>query len=248
MEKQLCVVVRYFSKEKAGIGTTFLSIIALESGTAEGIFDSLVQFLKKNKLTPENCMGLATDGCSTMCGKNNSVLTKFQAVSPRMIHIRCICHSIQLCSSFALRHLPCNIEFMVGETYNWFSHSTVHQKKFKELFSSINIGEELQKKLKVSDTCWLSIAPCIQWILGQFEELKPHFQLIKDTENNYTAELFYQMFCSPENKFYLLFLKPILLDLNRVNKLFQLEKGSPVKLLGELIDLYCALVQKVLKP
>lgn len=162
MEKQLCVVVRYFSKEKAGIGTTFLSIIALESGTAEGIFDSLVQFLKKNKLTPENCMGLATDGCSTMCGKNNSVLTKFQAVSPRMIHIRCICHSIQLCSSFALRHLPCNIEFMVGETYNWFSHSTVHQKKFKELFSSINIGEELQKKLKVSDTCWLSIAPCIQ--------------------------------------------------------------------------------------
>ena len=65
-----------------------------------------------------------------------------------------------------------------------------------------------------------------------------HFQLVKDEERNYTADLLYQIYCTPENKLYLLFLKPILLELNRVNKLFQLDKDSPVKLLGELMTLY----------
>ena len=167
-----------------------------------------------------------------MCGRNNSVITKFQAVCPRVVHIRCICHSIQLCSSYALKTLPCNIEFMVAETYNWFCHSTVHQQKYKQLYSCINVGEEPIKILKVSDTHWLSIAPCVQHVLDQYEELKLHFQLVKDEECNYTAKLLYQMYCTPENKLYLLFLKPILLELNRVNKLFQLDKGSPVKLLG----------------
>ena len=52
------------------------------------------------------------------------------------------------------------------------------------------------------------------------------------------------MYCTPENKLYLLFMKPILLELNRVNKL----KGSPVKLLGELMTLYCTMWLPVVKP
>ena len=233
---------------KKCIVTTFLGIIALESGTAEGILNAVVQFLDTNKLQVEKCIGLATDGCNVMCGRNNSVITKFQAVCPRVVHIRCICHSIQLCSSYALKTLPHNIEFMVAETYNWFCHSTVRQQKYKQLYSCINVGEEPLKILKVSDIRWLSIAPCVQRVLDQYEELKLHFQLVKDEECNYTAELLYQMYCTPENKLYLLFLKPILLELNRVNKLFQLDKGSPVKLLGELITLYSTMLLRVVKP
>ncbi len=248
MDKQLCVIVRYFSHKRSCIVTTFLGIIPLECGTAEGIFTALRQFLDKNRLPAERCIGLGTDGCNTMCGKNQSVMTKFQALCPRMIHIRCICHSVQLCSSYALKTLPRNIEFLVGETYNWFSHSTLRQQKYKQLYSCINIGEEPQKILKVSDTRWLSIAPCVQRILSQFEELKLHFQIVKDEERNYTAELLYQMYCCSENKLYLLFLKPILLELNRVNKLFQLDKGNPAHLLRELMTLYSTLLGKVFRP
>ena len=78
MEKQLSVVVRYYSQLKKCIVTTFLGIIALESGTAEGIFNVVVQFLDTNKLQVEKCIGLATDGCNVMCGTNNSVITKFK--------------------------------------------------------------------------------------------------------------------------------------------------------------------------
>ena len=56
------------------------------------------------------------------------------------------------------------------------------------------------------------------------------------------------MYCAPKNKLYLLFLKPILLELHRVNKLFQLDIGSPVKLLGELMTLYCTMLLRVVKP
>ena len=49
--------------------TTFLGIIALESGTAEGIFNVVVQFPDTNKLQVEKCIGLATDGCNVMCGR-----------------------------------------------------------------------------------------------------------------------------------------------------------------------------------
>ena len=58
MEKQLCVVVRYYSQLKKCIVTTFHGIIALESGTAEGIFNAVVQFLDTNKLPVEKCIGL----------------------------------------------------------------------------------------------------------------------------------------------------------------------------------------------
>ena len=117
-KKQLCVVVRYYSQLKKCMVTTFLGITALESGTAEGKFNVVVQFLDTNKLQVEKCIELATDGCNVMCGRNNSVITKFQAVCPKVVHIRCICHSIQLCSSYALKTLPHNIEFMIAETNN----------------------------------------------------------------------------------------------------------------------------------
>ena len=71
-EKQLCVVVIYCSQLKKCIVTTFLGIIALESGTAEGIFNAVVQFLDTNKLQVEKYIELATDGCNVMCGRNNS--------------------------------------------------------------------------------------------------------------------------------------------------------------------------------
>lgn len=56
------------------------------------------------------------------------------------------------------------------------------------------------------------------------------------------------MYADPVIKLYLVFLLPILRELNRVNKLFQLEKGSPVKLLAELMTLYRSCLEKVMRP
>ena len=99
-----------------------------------------------------------------------------------IVYIKCICHSIQLCSSYALRVLPRAVEYLVSQTYVWFSHSTIRQIRYKEVYKTINVGEEPLKILKVSDTRWLSIAQCVERILDQYEELKLHFQLMSNQE------------------------------------------------------------------
>lgn len=247
-EKQLCILARYYSAAQKQIVTSFLGLLSIVSGTAESIFQALQSFLVSKKLDIKDCMGLATDGCNTMCGRNNSVITKFREVCPNIIHIKCICHSIQLCSSHSLKVMPRNIEFMVSETYNWFSHSTLRQQKYHELYSAMNVGEIPLKILRLSGTRWLSISACVDRIIDQFHELKLHFQIAKDEERNYTAELLYQMYTDKENKLYLVFLQPILKELNRVNKIFQAASANPLKLLSELMNLYRALLCRVMKP
>jgi len=183
-----------------------------------------------------------------MCGNVNSVTKRFRAVNPNIVHIECICHSIQLCSSHALKVMPRNVEFLLSETYKWFSQSTIRQHKYRDIYSCINVGEEPLKILKMSDTRWLSISPCVQRILDQYDELKLHFQLAKDQDRNYTAELLFQMYIAPENKLYLVFLRPILNELNTVNKMFEHDRASPVKLLAELLSLYRNIMDRVMRP
>ena len=106
--------------------------------------------------------------------------------------------------------MPRRIETLVKETYNWFSHSTLRQIKYANLYSNINVGEEPLKILKVADTRWLSIAPCIDRILKQYDVLKKHFEEAKRIEGCYMAEILYEMYLQPQFKLYLLFLKDIL--------------------------------------
>ena len=73
-------------------------------------------------------------------------------------------------------------------------------------------------------------------------------QLAKDEDRNYTAELLYQMYNDPVNKLYLAFLQPIVTEINRVNKLFQLEKANAVKLTDDLMAMYQTLLSRVMKP
>jgi len=103
LEKQLCIMVRYYSKAQQTIVTTFLGLVSITAESAETVFATITAFLRNKQLPVEKCLRLATDGCNTMCGANNSVITKFYEVCPNIVHIKCICHSLQLCSSYALK-------------------------------------------------------------------------------------------------------------------------------------------------
>lgn len=177
-QKQLCVVVRYPSFEKKKIVTSFLGLIKVANGTAEAVTSALLDFLKNDvKLDVSKCTGLGTDGCNVMCGQHNSVISRFREINPHVTHIKCICHSLQLCASYAMQTLPRNLEYMVEETYNYFRLSSIRQAKYAQLYSTINIGEHPLKILQLSETRWLAIAPCVTRILEQYIELKLHFQV-----------------------------------------------------------------------
>lgn len=101
---------------------------------------------------------------------------------------------------------------------------------------------------RVCDTRWLSIEIAVSRILEQWLELKTHFDIIRNSEKCYTAENLYQMYNDNINYIFLLFLKPILSELQTLNKSFQSNTTDPTKLLRDLVMVINSLKNKVIKP
>lgn len=229
--------------------STFLALVELNNCDAESISTAVKTTLANFKLPLNNLAGIGTDNASVMVGINNSVYTHLKSEVPNLILIKCVCHSLQLAVSHAAREtFPRNLEFMISETYNWFSKSANRQNNYKYLFNAINDGADPKKIVRSCSTRWLSIEVAITRILDQYLELKTHFEITRMSEKCYTAELLYQMFKDEVNLAYLLFLKPILTDVQRVNKSFESNNVDPTLLLNDLSMLIFNIGNKIFLP
>lgn len=88
--------------------------------------------------------------------------------------------------------------------------------------------------LQVATTRWLSIAEAVRRILRQWLELKTHFQFRRAADKCYVAELLYNMYSDIRNELYFIFLEPLLIETQSVNKAFQINNSDPAKLLKDL--------------
>jgi hypothetical protein len=61
-------------------------------------------------------------------------------------------------------------------------------------------------------------------IHNQWLQLKTHFGIVRDKEKCYTAQILFEMYNDDMNYAYISFLKPILGDIQRVNKAFEAKK------------------------
>lgn len=122
--------------------TTYLSLTEINCGDATTIFDAVNKVLNTFKIQKQNMVGIGTDNANVMVGSRNSVYTLFKAEIPHIVAMRCVCHSIQLAVSHACKaHLPAKLEFLVHETYNWFSNSSLRRMSYKKVYNAINDGE-----------------------------------------------------------------------------------------------------------
>lgn len=249
--KLLGVIVRYFSRKLRKIVSTFLGIVELQDGTAQSIVNAIKKLLCDVQLDPQNLLGIGVDNASVNVGLNNGVceLLKKELELPNLIMVRCVCHSIQLALSHAVAEtLPRNIDFLVRETYSWFSHSSKRQLIYKTLYETLNDGKQPLQVPKLCDTRWISLEPAVTRILAQWEELKMHFNIARSDEKCFTAEMLYNMYSDPINKLYMLFLRPLLQDVQRTVKTFQGENVDPTKLLSDLSYLISATSRRVMIP
>lgn len=247
--KLLGIVIRYYSASKKAIIVTYLDMIELNECDSETICNALKRSLENNGLELNNLIALGTDNASVMTGVNNGVYAKLKKDVPHLILIRCVCHSLQLAVSHATSvHLPKSLEFLIRETYNWFSHSAVRQTKYKAIYGLINDGMVPLKLVQLSQTRWMSIERAVERILQQWVELKLHFELCKHQEKCYTAEQLYLMFCDKKNYVFLIFLKSVLGEVQRVNKSFEAAVHDPTKLLNDLVHLINSLRSRIVVP
>lgn len=247
--KLLGIVIRYYSTARNTIVNTYLEVAQLDECNADSIVESLKSCLSKRGLNVNKLLAIGTDNASVMVGINNGVYAKLKSEIPHLQLIRCVCHSLQLAVSHAASEfLPRNLEFLIKETYNWFSHSALRQITYKELFATINDGDLPLKLVQMSQTRWLSIESAVTRILQQWLELKTHFEISRLRDRCYTADLLFSMYNDETNYLYLIFLKPVLQEVQRVNKKFESKSQDPTKLLSDLILLIKSLCSKITIP
>ncbi|KAF0690927.1 Zinc finger protein, partial [Aphis craccivora] len=161
VSKYMAYCIRYFSKSLQTITNEFLGLVIVERATADALCELTMQFLKEINLNPKNIIGLGVDGASNLCGRNHSLYTLLREISPNLQLIKCICHSLNTCSSKASDVLPAHLEFMLRETVSWFSYSALRKMEYARLYETINGSCKAQKQLvKLSATRWLAFYNC----------------------------------------------------------------------------------------
>ncbi len=179
------------------------------------------------------------------------VCTKFSGRSDlkHLVLIRCVCHSLQLYVSSASKNtLPRSVEFLVKETYNWFSISPKRREAYKSVYQTINCGEKPLLITKFCATRWLSIEPAVSRILDQWEELKLHFSLTMASEHCYMADVLHSMYSDLQNLLYLTYLRSKISEVQCAVKAFEGEQSDPLKLLDCLMRVIKSVCSKVINP
>lgn len=247
--KILGLVIRYYSHQKKRIIVTFLDMVDLKECDANAICEAIKSTLIKHGLDLQNLIALGTDNASVMVGINNGVYKKLKEDVPNLLLIRCVCHSLQLAVSHAVKfELPRHVEYFIRETYNWFSHSYVRISQYKKIYSDMNDGHTPLNLIQPNETRWMSIEKAISRILSQWNELQEHFNEARVNQRCYTAELLYQMFCDDSIKLYLLFTQPIIAEVSCTNKIFESDVNDPTKLFKDLVHLIKSLCSKIAIP
>lgn len=246
--KYLCVCIRYFSDSLNAIVVDFLGLVEIEKATATDLHLALTEFLKVLGLNVNNMIGLGTDGANNLCGVNHSLFTLLKENNPKLQLIRCICHSIDNASSKAAEALPSNLDFLCKEIYSWFSHSSLRQIEYKRLFDVLNQGEKtFHNFVQLSQTRWLCRFNVINVLIEHFDELKTHFNLVVNKEKCYSARLINEMLHDNTNYSYLLIVRPIMHELNKLNCLFQANNVEIGDAAEEIIKLILFLAKKIFK-
>jgi hypothetical protein len=98
--------------------------------------------VQRVKLPLKHFAGVGVDNASTMTGVNNGVCAKLKEDVSDLEMVKCVCHSLQVAVSKASeKTLPRNMEFLIRQTYNWFSHSSIKQVAYQQIYSLINDGK-----------------------------------------------------------------------------------------------------------
>jgi hypothetical protein len=248
--KYLCICIQFYSTRRKKHVTECLGLIVVENGTAEVLYSATKQYLEKSNLKISNLLGIGTDGANSLCGANHSLYSLLKENVPNFKLVRCVCHSLNNACSKAIDELPTHVEFLCREIYSWFSVSSNRKIEYEKTFSLINTGKTktCHAFIQPSTTRWLSRYNSVNIILENWLELKTHFDLVRKTEKDYTARVLCDMLNDNENYLYLMFLKPVLLEINQLNLNFQKTDMDVTKAYDDLEKLFLVLCRKIYKP
>jgi len=111
----------------------FAYLEPISHATAKNIFDVIIKFFNINYIPyKDNLIGFASDGANAMFGCRHSVRTLLEEEVPGIFLMKCICHSMALCASYAAEKLPNIVEDLIRDIYVYMKLSFKRQSEYKE--------------------------------------------------------------------------------------------------------------------
>jgi len=101
---------------------------------------ALKSCLARDNFKLSNLIGIGVDGANAMVGAHNSVSLILSKEIPHLITVKCVWHSLHLCAELACDVLPKNLDFLVKESYTWFSRSTQRNLGYQKLYDALCEG------------------------------------------------------------------------------------------------------------
>lgn len=195
--KTSCVVVRFYNASSKRIESQFFELMSIfdsrnqknpSGATGEVLFQYLMSCFEEEQIPLENIIGFgfASDGCNVMMGANNSVASRLRENLPGIVIMKCICHSLHLCSSEACEKLPRSCEDLARNIYNYFNSSAKRQCEFAEFQKFFEV--KVHKLLHPSQTRWLSLRAVVSRLLEQWDLIIPTIDRY-DFENDLLPKL-----------------------------------------------------------
>ena len=134
----------------------FFGLIKVQSADASSIYNAIVgYFITHNVNYKNNMIGFAADGANNMTGKHHSVASLFKKDCSNLFVIKCICHSIALCSSYACLKLPSVVETTVRDIYNYIGNSPKRTDHLKDILILLDYKPKIcYTRLKLGGYPW----------------------------------------------------------------------------------------------
>lgn len=227
-KSQMAVLGTFFDMENFKMRCVFIDLIEMPNGKADTIYEKLKHSLKEKDIPIENVIGFCSDTCNVMFGKHHSVSQLLVRDHPWILPVKCSCHLIHICASYASQKLPKFLEDLCRNISAHFHFSSQRRDALHEFQEFFNVEHHII--LKPGQTRWLSMKMCVDRILEQYEPLTQYFTQLVFDDPTYTNDHILKALKNPFTKAYLEFLSYNLGRLTSFNKLFQ----SDMPLLHEL--------------
>lgn len=212
--KQLAMCVMYVDDDLKPVNR-FLDIVEANDSGAKGLYQSMKIALQEKSIPLSNIIGFSSDTCNVMFGENLSVASLLKKDIPHVATIKCSCHMIHLCASYACLKLSTTLEDLCRNIYSHFSRSALRQKDYEQFQAFVEV--QPHKLLKLSQTRWLSLESCVTRILEQWDALRLYFTSFigEKKDPSYTTD---NILNGLNNKFILAQLEFLSAQLHRLNE------------------------------
>ena len=110
----------YFDKLTVQPVTRFFDMVEVETATAAGLYNAIKSSFEEKKIPIKNqIIGYSSDTTNVMFGEHQSVVSLLKKDALYVLAVKCSCHMIHLCVSYACLKMSTTLEDLCRNIYSY---------------------------------------------------------------------------------------------------------------------------------